>query len=104
MLAALLAAFVVAVSPPAVPEATGDPLSASSALMYPLPEPMVSSREVTPPGGTQSVVVEDLSAQYDSSHWPEPETFTVGVVCDTSLTVSARVATVASGAVGEVPL
>ena len=59
---ARLASLVVAARPDQAPGGTG-PLSASSAAIRPLPVPMDSSRGVAPAGGTQSVVVDDLSAQ-----------------------------------------
>ena len=104
MVAARLGSLVVAVSPGQAPDGTGAPLSASSAAIRPLPLPMVSSRAVTPAGGTQSVVVDDLSAQYETTQRPSPETVTGGLGCDAFLTASERVATTPTGLVGEVPL
>jgi hypothetical protein len=91
--AAWEAASVVAVNPPALPTATGPPLSASNDEIRPPPEPITSERDVTAAGGTQSVVADDLSDQYDTSHDPASGTDTVGVTWDVEDPGSDLVAT-----------
>ena len=63
IMVARLAAFVVAVRPPALPVGTGAPLSATRAAISPLPEPTRTSLVTVPAGAVQLVVVDDLSAQ-----------------------------------------
>ena len=87
---ARLAASVVAVRPPAGPVGNGAPLSARSAEVRPLPEPICSARVTVPAGAVQLVVVDDLSAQYDTSHDPAALTFTVGVTCAVTDVASDR--------------
>ena len=97
------AASVVAVNPPAVPVETAAPLSATNDPICPPPVPTNSSRTTAPLGALQSVVNDDLSAQYDSSQEPPFVTETVGVVCVTVFAGSERVANVATGSVVAVP-
>jgi len=63
IMVARLAASVTAVSPPALPVGTGAPLSATSEVILPLPDPIRSSLGTDVAGGVQLVVVDDLSAQ-----------------------------------------
>ncbi|WKN50259.1 hypothetical protein [Nocardioides sp. Arc9.136] len=65
---------------------------------------MVSSRDAPDAGGRQSVVVEDVSAQYDTTQRPAPATATACVVWARPAVVSARLASSSTGAVGDVPL
>jgi hypothetical protein len=103
MVVARETAFVVAINPPAVPIGTPAPLSATRVVMRRLPDPIVSSRTSMPAGTVQSVVVEDLSAQWESSQERGSVTVTVGVGWLVTAVVSERVANLATGSVVEVP-
>src|SRR3954469_25410721 len=98
------AASALAVTPPpAVPAATGVPLSLVNVHTWPLEVPHNSDRWVSPAGGVKTVVADDLSVQIDKTQLSSLGTVTVGVVCVVRVTVSFAAAKMLTGLVALVP-
>ena len=94
---------VDAASPPAVPAATGPPLSAVNELIRPDPVPICVSRGVTPLGADHAVTTEDFTTHDDTSQSLDAGTATVGVVALVALTFVVARANPATGVVGSTP-
>ncbi len=67
IVAMLLDAEEVPMSPPEVPAGTGDPLSADMDVIRPPPEPTDWTRRTTPAGAVHPLAVWVLSAQYETT-------------------------------------
>jgi hypothetical protein len=103
MWALLAVADAVAASPPTLPADTAAPLSATRAVISPLPVCEPLERTATPGGGPRVVVVESLWVHHDTTHDRLLLTAITGVTWRLLPTASETRVNDATGLLGAVP-